>query len=160
MGAGVSKRDLIAQLKSIEARAAEAERAVRELQERLRLESEMRLELQAQVGQQRHAEAGDQRGIPESPEARIAGAERAENREVSEERLTPQLFRTQREVNHAARGEAVAIGQLAAKGTTENDAQARQELEANIHLVGEGYRTEVSTQSIVRAGEAKSGMNE
>eukprot|EP00193_Tetraselmis_chui_P010461 CAMPEP_0177772308 /NCGR_PEP_ID=MMETSP0491_2-20121128/12146_1 /TAXON_ID=63592 /ORGANISM="Tetraselmis chuii, Strain PLY429" /LENGTH=155 /DNA_ID=CAMNT_0019290095 /DNA_START=207 /DNA_END=674 /DNA_ORIENTATION=- len=155
MGADISKRDSRAQGQSLEARVAEAERALREAQERV-----LRLELQAQVGQQRHAEAGDQRGIPESPEARIAGAERAENREVSEERLTPQLFRTQREVNHAARGEAVAIGQLAAKGTTENDAQARQELEANIHLVGEGYRTEVSTQSIVRAGEAKSGMNE
>jgi hypothetical protein len=79
----------------------------------------LRLELQAQVGQQRHAEAGDHRGIPESPEARIAGAERAENRGVSEERLMPQHFRTHREVKPATRGEAVAIDQLAAKGTTE-----------------------------------------
>jgi hypothetical protein len=121
MGAGISKRDLIAQLKSLEARAAEVERALRESQERLRLESEMRLELPAQVGQQRHAEAGDlQPGTSASPEqARVADAERAKKREVTEERLVPHHSRRHPEVEATARGEAVAMGQRAAQGTTE-----------------------------------------
>jgi hypothetical protein len=116
MGAGISKRDLIAQNQSLEARAAEAERALRDSQERV-----LRLELQAQEGQQRHAEAGDlQRGTSGSPEqARVADAERTKKREITEERLAPHHLRRHPEVEATARGETVAMGQRAAQGTTE-----------------------------------------
>eukprot|EP00193_Tetraselmis_chui_P004125 CAMPEP_0177767542 /NCGR_PEP_ID=MMETSP0491_2-20121128/9182_1 /TAXON_ID=63592 /ORGANISM="Tetraselmis chuii, Strain PLY429" /LENGTH=234 /DNA_ID=CAMNT_0019284167 /DNA_START=273 /DNA_END=974 /DNA_ORIENTATION=+ len=154
MGATISKR---AQRQSWEARAVGAERALHEAQERLmRVESEQRLELQAQEGQQRHASAGSdlQRGTSGCPEqAHVAGAERAENREIPENRPMPphHLLRTQPEESPTTQGDAVAMG---AEGTME----VRPELAANIHTVGEGYTThQVPTQNKVRAsGEAKS----
>jgi hypothetical protein len=80
----------------------------------------MRLELQAQVGEQRHAEAVDlHRSGTSGSSARVAGAERAENREVIEERPMPQHLRTQPDMKSTARGDAEAIGQRAAEGTTE-----------------------------------------
>jgi hypothetical protein len=116
MGAGISKKGFRAQLQSSEARAAEAERALLESQERV-----LRLELQAQEGQQRLAEAGDlQRGTSGSSEqARVAGAERAEKREVTEERSVPHHLQRHPEVDATARVETVAMGQRAAQGTTE-----------------------------------------
>jgi hypothetical protein len=118
MGAVISKWGSRPLRQPWEARAAEAERVLRETQLRvLRLESEMRLELQARVGQQRHAEEGDLlRGTSRSPDARVAGAERAENREPSEERLMPHHVRTQPEEKPTTQGDAVAMG---AEGTTE-----------------------------------------
>jgi hypothetical protein len=118
MGAGISKKGPSrGQRQAWEARAAEAERALREAQERL-----LRLESQAQEGQKRHAEAGDlQRGTSGSPEqARVADAERTKKREVTEERLVPHHSRRHPEVDATARVETVGMGQRAAQGTTED----------------------------------------